>query len=380
MPPSIAARHQIRLKDQSGSVVAIFDNFKSLKVTRVVNDVGSFTITFVDNDDPRFDMFETDGQFELWRSVPGCDLAWYREFSGMIRRFVRSVKEDGSKEFIASGFDYNHLLARRVIAYKDGTVFSVKDDYAEDCMKEFVEENCGPSANDVSRIRNGVFTGFTVEAESAAHDETPEWSGSVSFQNLLDVLQEVSNFSLGGVPTTRAVYFGVEDNGVAQFIFRTYLDQPGTDRTSTVFFGIALGNMASLDLDIDRSTEANAVIVLGQGEGSTRTVIARENSTDGDDSAWNDIEISRPASLNEFSYQLEDFGDSLLQENQKRELFNTKPLQTPSTLYGKHYFLGDLVTVRHGTTDYSKMIIKVDISAEPSKGEDVDIDFEDISR
>ena len=118
------------------------------------------------------------------------------------------------------------------------------------------------------------------------------------------------------------------------------------------------------------------MIVLGKGERSTRKVICREDATAGALSPWNDIETIVSASLNEFEYQLNNAGDAALQEHGAIDLFAGKPLQTPSTLYGLHYFLGDIITIQHAGIVRDKKINKVSISLD-EKGDKIDIDFED---
>lgn len=381
---SIAARYMVYLLNHSGSTVAVFDDFESLSFDRKVNDVGQFTLSFVDDEDDRFAHFNNvDYMVSVRRCVPGVGLDWYTEFLGFVRDANRRTEQSGGRFFEASGYDLNHFLARRSIAYRHGTVYSDKNDFAEDVMKEYVDENCGPSANDPSRIRNGVLPGFTVEAESTDHDQTPQWGGSEGGMSLLDTLQKIANFTVGEVPGSRAVDFAVESNGAGSFIFRTFLDQLGTDRTYPgaavpVIFATNMGNVQNIRFGIDRRSEVNAVIVMGQGEGSTQTIIARENSDAGSESPWNDIETSRPSTQSEFTFQLEDYGDSVLQDSRYRETFDAELLQMPGTLYGLHYFLGDAVTFRYGDVYLDKKIVAVSCRVSNQIGEELNFEFADV--
>lgn len=381
---SIAARYYIRLKNVAGAQVAIFDNWASLEFTKEVNGVGSFRITWVDNDDPRFDLFVLDGQVEIWRSAPGMSLDWYLEFEGFHRGETREIGSDGKKLFTSYGVGYNDLLARRTIAYRSGTSHAEKNDYSEDVMKEYVIENAGASANDADRIVNGVFTGFATEAESAEHDHTPTWTGDRSFQNLLETLQEISQFSHLATAPSRAVDFAVVGSGAALFTFRTYLDQLGTDRTAgtanPVVFSTYKGSLQDSNYNVDRTKEANVVIVLGQGDRSTRTVIYREDAAAKGDSTWNQREIARPATQNTFTYQLQDFGEATLQENYFIETVEGTPMQIPGCFYGKHYFLGDMVVVEHEDVSMEKKILSVSIGVSgQTQKEDISLAFGDIA-
>lgn len=382
MVDSIAARYYVRLLDQSGIQVAIFDSFEGLEFGRTVGDVGYYNLFLADNGDSRLELFELDGQIEIFRSVPGVNLDWYAEFSGFHRREERSTMQDGAKFFESSGADYNDLLARKRIGYKAGTVLADKNDASETVMKEYVEENCGPSATvGNGREIDGVFPGFVVQSDGGVG---VDWAGSRAFDNLLDVLRDISNFSL--------IDFEVAGSGPVQFAFQTFEGQLGADRTTEglsggkngagndpVIFSVPYGNLQSLEYTLDRSTEGTVVFVLGSGEGSTRTIITRENESARSDSPWNSRELSVPGSGQEFQYQLEDLGDEVLEEMKFSEIFVFPPLQQPSQLYGLHYFLGDKVTMRYGDIERNKRIVSVKTNVARGK-EVITMEFADIPR
>jgi len=382
MPESIAARYYVRLLKQNGSQIAIFDSFESLEFGQIVNDVGYHSLTLADDGDSRLDLFELDGQVEVYRSVPGVGLDWYAEFSGFHRKENRITGQGGKKIYSSSGVDYNELLVRRRIGYKGGTIRADKNAEAETVMKEYVEENCGASATVVNgREVDGVFPGFAVQSDEGAGIV---WAGRRPFDLLLDVLKDISNYSL--------IDFIVEGSGPAQFVFQTFEGQLGADRTTEglsgklngagnppVIFSVPYGNLQSLEYSLDRSTEGTVVFVLGAGEGSTRTIITRENSSAIASSPWNRRELSIPGSGQEFQYQLEALGDETLEEMKFMETFTFAPLQQPKQLYGLHYFLGDKVTMRYGDIERNKRIVSVKISVRGGR-ETITMDFADIPR
>jgi len=379
--PGVAARYQVRLLNTSGTQVAVFDTWSSLEFSRKVNDVGSYELSFYDNGDSRFDYFTTDSFVEIYRAVPSAGLEWYKEFSGFHRKTERRIDEDGRKIFVSSGYDINHLLARRGIAYRHGTTRAEKDDYVEDVMKEYVDENAGPTAVASDRVRAGNFTGFTVEAVSGSHTQTANWRGDRAFKNLLDVLKELAIYSQSTTPTSKAVDFAVVKTGGATFEFRTYLDQLGTDRSSTssspLTFSVEYENLKNSLYSTDRLSEGNAIIVLGKGELSTQDVISVEDATAIAVSPWNDSEVIRPSDKNEFEYQLEDYGEAVLEELSAKENFTGTPIQTKGTLYGLHYFLGDKVQLRQGDISEDKKVLHVVVSVTAPDGERLDVRFGD---
>lgn len=391
---SVAARYHVVLKDQYGENLAIFDQFDKLTFEHRLNDRGSYSIEFQDDGDDRFDLFELDGRVEVYRSVPGCDVTPYREFIGLHRKTEREMDDGGVKTFVSIGVDPNDLLRRKVIAYKAGTIRADKDAPSETVIKEFVEENLGPTADDtvVGRLYQGGFPFFSVEEDGAGYgilreDESENWSGSRAYENILDVIMDISVFS--------GIDFCIKEEG-GSYIFRTYDDQMGSDRTdigltdygvnqdgnAPVVFNVSLGNVQETEYVLDRLSEVNVVIVLGEGELSTRDTLTVSDQESILDSPWNILEVSRP--VGDFdpdfaTYSMTVYGEEVLEENQMEETFSVIPLQQPSTLYGKHYFLGDRIVVQQGDIKRYKKITAVKITVDAKDGrEDIEIEFSDI--
>lgn len=394
---STAAWYQIRLKNQSGAVVAIFTDWLSLTFEKIVDDVWKYTLIFGDDDDNRFDLFELDGQIEIYRAIPGASLDWYLEFEGLHRTSRRETSKTGDKIFVSQGVGYNDFLARTTIMYKAGTIRADKNDAAETVMKEYVSENCTPTGDIVSVGRlnydvdlgtflyNSALPGFSVQADSG---QGSVWAGSRPYEPLLTVLQDIA--------TEAGIDFNVVGTGAATFEFQTYLDQLGEDRTtvgldsltgknaagnSPVVFSVPLGVVQSLKYTLDRLAEANAVVVLGKGEGSTRTTLTRADANAIDDSPWNRREISRPVTDYDEDYEtysLQVSGDEILSMSGAKETFVFVPLQQVSQLYGLHYFLGDRVTAKYGTIEKHKRLMRVKVTVKGrSNQEQITITFAD---
>lgn len=383
---SIAARYYVVLEDQNGVQQAIFDNFKRLHFERRVNDVGNYSLDFYDDGDTRFDLFTLDSRIKVFRSVPYAGLAWYTEFRGLHRNPIFEVADSGERYFSSIGFDYNDLLQRSIVAYKAGTIRADKNDRAEKVMKEYVEENCGPTADDtvVGRLYQGGFPNFTVEPIVGYGDV---WTGSRAYENLIDVLRDIAGLS--------NVDFNVEENGNG-FIFRTFKDQMGANRTtegiekntnvniygnSPVVFSLNNGNIATIRYEYDRAKEANVCVVTGSGDGSTRTTITVQDSSLIDDSLYNRREVSRSAGSYDEDFEtfsLTTQGNETLKELSPKYLIEFTPLQQPSTLYGLNYFLGDKITVEFRGVQYVKKVVGVTIDVEENK-ETIGIEFSDIT-
>ena len=113
-------------------------------------------------------------------------------------------------------------------------------------------------------------------------------------------------------------------------------------------------------LTVNRIGEVTAAIVLGQGGEDTRVVVERQGAGIGD-SPLNRVEGVKPANQVETDAGLEDAGDAMLQQLQARESFTFDVMQVPSTLYGRDYFVGDLVTARYKATERNMLVVSATI-------------------
>ena len=360
----MAARYKVHLKDQAGALVAIFDDFTSLLVSHRINSIDTCNFA-IDDDDDRISLFELDGQVEVYRSYPEYDVDWYLEFEGFHRTFNRQIFEDGNRYFTSYSRGYTDLLNRRIVAYYAGSAYASKTGFGETVMKEFVEENCAASATSPTRLSNGVITGFTVEATTDAGDP---WTGSKAYINILNVCQDIANNS--------GIDFKVRGTGVATFEFRVYDGQLGSDRSIVglvpatglngagnppVIFSLAHGNMGEPAYSSKRMAEGNFCFVLGEGVESDRDITERSDPVAIADSTWNRKEFSRDARNRSTADGYNSAGDAALEENQAEETFSFKPIQVESTLYGRDYFFGDIITARYGDIEKNKKLIGLDI-------------------
>lgn len=365
----IAATYNVRLKNHVGFVTAVFDDYLRLEYEKRVNDVGHFSITFYDDRDVRFTQFILDAQIEIWRSVPGQNLGFYKVFEGLFRKLHRTISETGERLITFSGVSYNDLLARTIIAYKAGTIRADKEDHVDTVMKEYVEENCGPTADDtvVGRLYQGYLPNFSVAPTDGLGTW---WEGSRAFENLLDVLADIASHS--------AVDFDVLGSGPAKFIFRTYHNQMGSDRRNIdldltgrnpsgnypVIFSTGFGFTSDFSYTSDRMGEGNVVVVLGEGEGSTQTTVTRSNEDAIVETPWNRCEVSRPGTSQEYIYQLEQLGDEVLEELKAQQFIEFTPLQQAAQMYGYHYFLGDRITAQGDEIESHSKIVVVRVTFE----------------
>lgn len=362
---SIPARYQVRLKDNTGVVVAVFDDWRSLQYQRKVNSAGYITF-IINGDDERAALIETDGQIEVLRAIPG-KVAWYTDFDGIMENRFDETSENGNRQLTITGSGLNGLLARRIIAYLSSDTQADKTGVAETVMKQYVNENIGPGATTPPRqLSSGVMAGFAVEANAGAGSA---WTGQRASRGLLETLQDIANAS--------GVDFDVVRTGAAAFEFRVYASQLGYDRTTTglvyatglnaagyapIVFSIELGNIAKAMYSVKRSGMANAVYVYGQGTGALRDVVVAEDAADLAASPYARREMARNGSSQDNTLDLQQLANEYLNQFMPRASFEFTPLFTDATLYGVDFNLGDKITAEYNGVSFNKRITAVTIT------------------
>lgn len=376
--------YKIRLKNQSGVLVAEFDSWRSLSFSHIINSPGACRIE-INATDERTALFELDGQIEVWRRNLDVGLDWYIEWEGFHRTANDLIQQNNNESFVSYSLGYLTLLNRRHIMYYSGTSQTDKSAVGETVIKEFVNENAGPGALSANGRLGGVnanIAGLSIEADQA---NGSSWEGARTFKNLLTVVNEI------------AIKTGVDVEIVginnAEYKFRVHDGQRGKDRTlvgldsfglngagnTPVIFSLGFGNMAIPIYSINRSTEVNAVYVLGQGEASSRAIVLREDLNAIADSPINRIEVIKNATQESTTDGLNSVGDEALVEFQKKETLRFTALQLSGTFYGKDYTWGDLITARYRNSEFNKKIIDVRVVVSNTQsGESITLEFADI--
>ena len=355
----MAAVWQVRLMDTAGDLVAVLDDYEGFSLSRHVNTAGSYAFRMDGNSD-KCALFDLDGMVEFWRRDEAYGIDWYCEFGAFHRTGVYYMTADDRIKYQSEGRGYADLLARRIVADASGSAEAAKSGPAETVAKEYVDEQCGPSAG------ARAMTGLSIEADGA--DGNTVTLGR-AYRNVLEVVQEIA--SIGGGD------FAVIRTAAATFEFRWYDGQLGTDRTATVVFALGRGNMAQPDLRLSRASEVNAVLVGGQGEGAARATEWRTDAVRIADSTWNRQELFFNASNEPLAAGLQAKGDALLEQGRPKNSLRFEVLQVPGCLYGQDYFLGDLVTARFLDIQATKKVQSVSFDVD-SAGEKCKVEMADV--
>lgn len=353
--------YRIDIKDPAGVIQAVVTDYLELSYSKQVNHPGLLTFA-INGDHPAFSLLSHKSQVEVWRRNTAMSVPWYCDFYGLYLGLGREFTNKDTAYISCPGQMW--FLSTRRIAWYAGTLDRSKftTDPAETVMKTLVNYNACAAATVVNgRIRDGAITGLSIEADGA-NGNTVDWF--CSYDNLLESLQKLADIAGGD--------FDLVKTGAQAWEFRWYTGQLGTDRSATVKFALLLGNMALPRYERDRVEEKTVAIVGGQGEEAARTVVVR---TGPDYAADNNVETFVDARDVSTAAGLNSRGDRELEGTRATEDFSFSVLQTPSCYYGRHYFLGDLVTVNRwfDNTDVAQKIDSINVAFNQNGEETIDI-------
>jgi len=190
-----------------------------------------------------------------------------------------------------------------------------------------------------------------------------------AWRRLLDVLQQDVAVAGGGD-------FDLVKFGAAAWEFRWYPGQLGSDRRESVVFALNWGNIATPILRRVHMAEQTVAIVGGQIDNNQRTVVSRTGANY--DAQYNLVEVFIDQRQLTTTAALQAAGDVALRQAQTRDDMTFDVLQTPQTLYGRHYVLGDLVScVVEGVMAY-KQIRRVAVSLGDEGGEQISVELRNV--
>jgi len=364
----MAVDYAIVIKTRAGITKRVLtgqeNGFRQLAYRKEVNAVGLLTFD-LDADHEAIADLEQDGQIEVWRRDAANSIDWYEEFSALFVDEERSANDDGNSTFRAICPGQMDLLARVVVAWPANTanrsLFSAV--VASTVMTNLVTYNATSSATTANgRIRTTDITNITCEADDTSGNTI---TFACAHQPLLEALQDVARIG------NRDFY--LVRTGAQAWQFRTdnYL---GDDRSTTVTFALNYGNMSNPVFRRNRLNEKTVAIVGGQGTDDDRTFVTRTGANY--NATYRSAETFYPASQYSGTAGLYAAGDVRLDELRAKDDLTWDVIQTPGSLYGVHYFLGDLVTGYYQGVTATKQITAVNVTFAPGseKAETISIE------
>ncbi len=360
------------LHPATDTILANLSSFLSVEYAQRTNFVGSFKIILRGSFD--VSLATLDSRVVIYRQPSGY--ARTLDFAGFVRG-VRQFRSNEIQQVELSGPDYNELLTRRIVAYAAGSAEADKAGTADDIMKEYFDENFLGSATDANRDLSSY--GVSIAASTTggtAVEITAAW------ENVMDTFQAISDASRAVV--ANAVYFGMVPltNGY-DMEFRTKPGQWGMDHRfpggvdGAVWFALERGNLKDPTYQEDSFDELTYAYAGGSGEGASREVVEVTDTDRVGASLFNRREAFYNGSGDETD-ELVDGGYARMEEGPSTKTFGFEAVQTPGTLYGVHYHLGDRVTATYGNITFNPHVAAVNIQAN-RENETIKCVFEEIS-
>lgn len=385
------AEYELWLTDDAGKRLALLNELASFSYTRAVSQLGTCLIgmpfrPFAEKFNP---YFRPDWRIEIWRS-PAYGVQMRREDVFMLRKPNVYIRQDNVEMLTFNGRNGIDLLNRRSVIQRGGTSWAAKTDFADDMMKEIVREQMlyGSALDEdgvVDNTRAWPQTEFTVQADLGMG---PSLTRQFADRKVFDILKELKESTQQlnvDSSSNRKIYFDVVPiavSGAAStsplgWEFRTYADLYGTDRTSGIEFSVENENLKTPKYSISHLEEVNSVFIRGNGNGLSQIVSSVEDTDRAILSRWNRIEGVISASNEPDSAGLDDRGRAELYKNKPKEeleaVFLNSPggEDTPQSLYGVDWDLGDLVRVSFSGKRFNAEIHIVYVSVDENGKEDI---------
>jgi ReqiPepy6 Gp37-like protein len=337
-----------RLADPFGVHLIEIANFSRLDyvMTSAPGGVGVLELTLPTTFDASLLM--RDGRIGVWNSIAGRAPAHDNGAIYLLETFDYTSKETFVRAYHATG-----LLDRRIVAYDAGSAYSSKTAAAADNqIKAFASEQFG--AGIVGADRDGVETQADVSAYLSIQANLSLGASvakSAARRRLIEVARELAEAS-----TTAGTYLTFEIIAPTESTLelRTYATQRGVDRragtAAPVILSEARGNLENAKLRIDYHDECTFAIAGGSGERADRLIATTMDPTRAATSPFGRIERFFDMSNVDDLTSLQDDADAGVRGGRPVILFTGDLVETPATMRGIHFDLGDMVTAEHPRT------------------------------
>jgi hypothetical protein len=241
------------------------------------------------------------------------------------------------------------------------TRYTITAQNPEDAARALVTLNAGPTAL-VDRRTPGLVLG-------ADNGILPGVTISTSFTRdavLTDALREVARLAGVAAGTTPRVprFRIVQGAGQLQFVVTMPADLSGS-----VVFSRELGNIAALEYEPEAPTAT--VAIVGDATAGVGRIVKERSNADAHTAGWRRREVWVDARGAANATELEQAGDSALDEGRPKTRYQLTAIDTPATRYGYDFHIGDLV----GTEPYAgafvpAVVFGADITVTPTRGEE----------
>jgi len=360
--------YTMNIYSASGTPLGIITDFSEIQIAGIVNgyDVLNCTVKY---SSPYTSYLVQGNVVEVYLQNTDIGITSHLVFSGFIQG--TSFTSSQQKQWSIVAFGYEHILSYRVIAWDEAieNVTQWNNVYASTIIDNNLDKNFRLGSQTVGvggRAVDGYILGFPTVNQLGIGNQLS--ISGVPYNNCLTAIQNVATQGNIDFSLTRTYYGGMN--------FLVGSPILGTDRTDSVVFSIEADSISSLTVSYDYTQYANTAIVRGYGsENSVVRVVRpatpltglsmRETFVDDSPSGNNTVLLSATGDL------------ALSEIALNTRTVDVQVIQQPQVLYGKHYFLGDLVSVDIGDDIIPMLIHSVRLSFNSSGVESVNVELND---
>lgn len=321
-------------------------------------------------------LFALDARFEVHRFLDGQPLGIEGDTQFLLRWWDYGDDDNGTETWRIEAYTPEYMLTGRIIdswASKDANTnaLTTKNDQGDDMMKEFVDENIGPTTATAAR----KCTELTIDADLALSTTVDK---SAAWDNLFAVLQDLAadEYYRG-----EWLSFGMVASGSGTgFVFRTYYGQRGVDHTAgtanAVIVSKSIGNLRVPRTSHDHRNEYTAIRALGKGESRSRWTVRVEDTTRSAASpnAYREGKVEDTQIIT--TAGLTALANAALAAARPIIGFTGKLVNVDQGLYGIVVKYGDLVTAEYQGSSFPCRLSRVSGSWTKDNGEELDIDLQ----
>lgn len=287
----MATQYQVWLLDSQGNRIAVLPNEQIAKLTYTLtaNAVGAMTLT-VPRDALPDAYVVRDAALEIWRKPDGGTLQREGNTQWLVTKQARGLSK-GERYRRVAAEPLTTLLSRRYVMYSQNGSQTVKGGYPDTILKELFDENLGVHANNATTY--GVFLGNQtpsrrwdtyISCDPLLSQGITTGRSGLGYRNVLSVMQEVCRDSANGsIP----VYFDIICDTSTTFVFRTWANVRGVDRSSGSSRLVVSAERGSLggtiELTDDWSDLVTWMVAGGGGQELNRRI----------GSSWNDVLVGQ---------------------------------------------------------------------------------------
>ena len=367
-----STQYTVVVYNSNGAVVGMLTNFTDLAIVRVTNGYDTLQMSIL-NSVAGASYLVADANVKVYRKNDSLGIPSTLEFSGTIVKTVVTQAEITMLTVTAFGFE--HILSRRVIAWPSNreftTTFSLE--YPSYIIQRLLNSNIGADATSTvsptygkNRMLNGVIPNFETITYMEAFGDLISSVDGLSLQNLLSAVQEVA--------LTGNIGFAMDWNeSTNTYSWRMAAYRLGSDRSSTVIFSTGTGTAGSIETTIDYTQSWNTAIMKGKGTGASATrFIYPENHPTGLaqretflTSADGTTSLNAATAVLAYKEQLQNITQVTCSVQQALGL-----------LYGRDYFVSDLVSVQTNTQRYQLQVKSVALSMSSDGVETIGVTLE----